>query len=178
MDEQLNQHLNDLIMGDKWNEAKDLLLLELKEDKNDHWTLTQLSLVYYELRDYKKALEYSRKAMRVEPECPLVLNDYGRNLYANGKYIEAIKIFETLISRDIDKIAYDDCGEGLKFAKFLVNDSMAMIALCYKMEGEVEKAIEYFKKHLANRRRGTYSNFTKKEIVSYIANLEKEQDPK
>jgi tetratricopeptide (TPR) repeat protein len=35
-----------------------------------------LSSCYYELRDYKKALSYAKKAYKLNPNSPLVLWDY------------------------------------------------------------------------------------------------------
>lgn len=62
----------------KYNEA----ILSLKdiiqeERKDSFWLYSTLSSCYYELKDYKKALLYAKKAYKLKPNSPLVLWDYA-----------------------------------------------------------------------------------------------------
>jgi tetratricopeptide (TPR) repeat protein len=143
--------LEELLRSGAWNEARKLLETELRKSPNDHWLLTRLSSTYYEERNYRKALSIVRKALRIAPTCPLVQWDYAGALEMVGKCRQAIKVWEGLIKRGVNKIAYEDHGEGLRWARSLVNDCNYRIGLCYQTLGKKREALRYLRKHLSNR---------------------------
>ena len=165
--------LNKYTIEENWAQAKKLLENELKKEPNDHWLLTQISEVYYEMRNYQKAIELSKKAIELAPECPLVLNDHALHLYMHEEDDKAIKIWDKLLKKGVEKIAQGECGEGLRNAKSLLNDVRIRIGKSYLETGQKEKALNYFQEHLNNRQRGLFSNFTKKEVEAEIKNIEK-----
>jgi len=170
--EEFNDLVNDYIMNEDWDKAKEILEKELKKSPEDHWIITQLSEVFYEMRNYDKALELSTKAIELAPDCPLVMNDNALHLYMLEKDSEAIVIWNKMLKKGVEKIAYGECGEGLRNAKSMLNDVRMRIGLSYFETGQKEKALFYFKEHLNNRQRGIYSNFTKQEVAKKIKELE------
>ncbi len=142
--------VNTCIKEEKWAETKQLLETELEKKTDDHWLLTQLSEVFYEMKNYDRALELSTKAFELEPDCPLVMTDHALHLYMHQKDDEAIKIWEKLLTRPIEEIANGECGEGMRNAKSMINDVRARIAISLLAIGEHQKAINYFNEHLNN----------------------------
>ncbi len=170
--EEFNDLVNDYIMNEEWDKAKEILEKELAKNPEDHWIITQLSEVFYEMRDYDKALELSTKAIELAPDCPLVMNDNALHLYMHEKDKEAIEIWDKMLKKGVEEIAYGKCGEGLKVAKSMLNDVRMRIGLSYFETGEKKKALNYFNEHLNNRQRGLYSNFTKREVEKKIKDTE------
>lgn len=147
-------------------EAKKILQDELKTYPNEYWLLTTLSNVFYELKDYNSALEFSERALSVESSDYLVINNHACILSViEGKEEEAIELFEKIIFTELDKMAFGKYGEGIRWAKSLANDCRVRLALVYLSINEKLRAMKCLDDHLANRERGVFSNFTKKEIM-------------
>src|SRR5947209_3165974 len=105
-----------------WGRARALLHEELVLAPTDHWVWMHLSLAYYEDRHYEKALACSKRAIELEPRCPLALWHYAGCLYMSGQEDAARNVWTVLLSTDLEEIAYGDCGEGMDGALRLVND--------------------------------------------------------
>jgi tetratricopeptide (TPR) repeat protein len=146
-----------------WTKARKIIRTELKRDSKNHWLITRLGLTYYEQKQYKRALTYSKKAYAIAPKCPLVLWDYAGALEMLGRVQEAIEIYQRLIQKGVKRIAYGTCGEGLAWARGLVSDCYYRLAHCYKHQKENKKAVDAIKKHLSLRGPGCRSIYTIKE---------------
>jgi len=158
--------INDYIENNRLLDAKVVLHKELINYPTEYWLLTTLSNVYYELKDYKSALEYSGKALNAEPSDYLVLNNHACILSViEGKEKEAIELLERIIFTDLNKVAYGNHGEGMRWAKSLVNDCRVRLALVYLSINKKAEAIKYLNEHLEKREKGVFSNFLKKEII-------------
>ena len=168
--------LNEYIMTENWHDAKLLLKSELQKNPDDHFLLTQFGEVLYEMQEYEKAIEFTEKAYKLAPNCPLTLNNHAVVLYINEKNNEAIQIWKNLLEKNINEIAESECGDGLKYAKSLINDIRFRIGDAYLANNEREEALNYYKLHLTNRKRGLFSNFTKNEVEKEIKELEKQMD--
>jgi len=168
----ISEMLNDYLMKENWQDAKALLESELSTAPDDHFLLTQLGEVFYEMRDYNTAIRYTQRAYELAPDCPLALNNHAVVLYMHNKNDEAIAIWQSLLNKDLHEIAHNECAEGLQFAKTLLNDIRFRIGDAYHTANNNQKALEYFKMHLANRKRGQMSNFTKTEVENEIKNIE------
>jgi tetratricopeptide (TPR) repeat protein len=145
------------IQLENWTLARKQILRELKNDPESHWLLTRLGLTFYEERNYGKALEISEQSLKLAPECPLVLWDYAGTLDQVGRENEAIKIWKGLIKKGAQRIALDECGEGIRWSKSLIIDCKYRIAIAYKSLKKKSLAIEFMKDHLADRTSGTRS---------------------
>ena len=163
--ENFSNKLNDLFEEDKWLEAKAILEEEKEKYPNEYFLVTSLAKVCYNLKLYKEALSYAEKAMEIEPNDVLVIYDYGCALSALDRNEEAIKQWDRIIEMDIKEVAYGDFGEGLKWAKSIINDSRYRKAICSLEIGDKVEAKKLIETHLTNRQRGVYSDFTKKQVI-------------
>jgi len=167
----ISKLINNYIMNENWDKAKKIIESELIKTPDNHWLLIQLSEVYYEKHNYKKALELSTQAMALAPNCPLVNNDYALHLYMHELDDKAIEIWTNLLTKNINEIAEGECGEGIRNTKSMINDIRARIGKSYIEKKDFEKALFFFNEHLKNRQRGIYSNFTKKEIEKLVTRV-------
>ncbi len=114
--------INELFQDEKWKVAREIIKVELENYPQDHWLLTRLSTTYYEEHKYDKALYYVRKAFKIAPNCPLVIWDYACALDMIEKEMKAIELWKKIISLGVEQVAYDECGEGIRWAKSIIND--------------------------------------------------------
>ncbi len=163
--------INNYFDIEDYSASKKLLNKSLEKFPNDHVLLSQLAITHYELREYNTALEIIKKAKIEAPTCPLVQNYSAIILYIHEKDHEAIKVWESLLSRGLQDIAFGKCGEGIRATKSLFNDIRMRLGKAYLVINDKQKAKKYFKMHLENRQRGLFSNFTKKEVENEYKNL-------
>lgn len=152
--------INDFFEKEDWNKARQIILKELKKDPENHWLLTRLSTSYYEEHNYEKALDASLKAIEIKPNCPLVLWDLASALDMLSREIEAIRIWKNLLRRGDSKIAYDECGEGKKWAESLLNDCRYRIANSYQRINQTALSRRYILLHLEHRKSGLPSLYS------------------
>ena len=171
---EISHQLNNFFKSENWFKAKKLLENELTKFPNDHFLLTQLGEVFYEMQEYNQAKIYTEKAYNLAPNCPLASNNYAVVLYMHENNNKAIELWKQLLNKDIEEIAEGECGEGLSFAKSLINDIRFRIGDAYLAKKDKINALKYYKDHLVSRRRGLFSNFTKQEVITEIKELEKE----
>jgi len=159
------------IRAHKWKEARRVIRLALREQPDNHWLLTRLSLTYYEQYDYERALSYSQRALLLAPRCPLVLWDYAGDLDMIGRKTEAARIYHRLLRRGVHSLAYDPCGEGLARARGLFADSLYRLAHCYRDLGQHRKAVAYLSKHILQRGPGCHSIYSNGQVCKELKQL-------
>jgi tetratricopeptide (TPR) repeat protein len=155
-----------------WSRARALLHEELVFAPADHWLWMHLSLAYYEDRQYEKALLCSKRALELEPRCPLALWHYAGCLYMNGQEDAARNVWTVLLNTDLEDIAYGDCGEGMDAAMRLVNDVHYRLGRYYLWKGQSELALTAFEKYLHNRAHGVGSSYDEKFVQKEVARLQ------
>lgn len=160
--------LTEYFEQEEWGSARRLIQQALVTAPNNHWLLTRLSTTYYEQHDYERAEEYARNALRVAPRCPLARWDCAGALDMLGREQDAIEIWKELVAQDVQELAYDECGEGLRWAQSLVNDSRYRIGLSYLSLGNTRQARKYLMDHLRNRKRGLPSLYRLAEVKRRI----------
>jgi hypothetical protein len=89
-----------------------------------------------------------------------------------GRLPEAIEIYQKLIRRGVESMAYGDCGEGLAWARGLICDCHYRLAHCHKHQNKNREAIRAFKKALSLRGHGCRSIYPIKEMRSELKALE------
>ena len=164
MKDKADELIRDYFAEEKWDEARKIIESELKKEPEDHWLLTRLSSTYYEQNDYSKALETSKKAYKISPNCPLVLWDYACALDMLKNEMEAIELWKKIISFGLEKVAHDECGEGVRWAKSIINDCRYRIASSYFDLKNYTKAKVFLEAHIKNRKRGQPSLYGLKEV--------------
>jgi len=167
----ISQQINKLFASENYEKAIELLTDNLKTYSADHWLLAQLSICYYELKNYAKALEISNQAIKLAPDCPLTLDYHATILFANKNIEDAKNIWLKLLNTNTNNLANDSCGEGLQFALSLQNDIRFMLGDLYSELNDKTNALNYYKLHLQNRKSGQFSNYTKKDVLLEIKKL-------
>jgi len=177
----VNEHsklINKLFKEEKWLEAREFLLEWLKENPDSHWLLTRIATTYYQENKYDIALKYVEQALKIAPQCPLVLWNYAETLYMVDKYVDAANVCNKLIRRGVKNIAYGDCGEGLRWARSLINDCRYGLSLSYASLGKFNMAQKYIKKHIANRNHNTPSVYNLREVKKDLVIILNGKDPR
>ncbi len=160
------------VARENWVKARKLITEELRHDPDDHWLLIRLSLTYYEQREYSKALGFSNQALEMAPSCPLVLWNHAGALEMLGRTNEALTIYQRLIRRGVNRIAFDACGEGVALARGMVADSQYRLAGCYLTLKRFGQAARAYKRHLAMRGPGCRSIYSLRVVRNELSRLE------
>jgi tetratricopeptide (TPR) repeat protein len=153
----MSAQIEKLIAAGDWDAARAEINRDLEDEPDNHWLITRLALTYYEQYAYERALGLSELAMELAPHCPLVLWDYAGALEMLKRPNEALAVFTRLIDRGINSIAFDECGEGLAWARGLVADCHYRSAHCHLRLDNSTDAIRQFEMHLALRGPGCRS---------------------
>ena len=164
MQKVLGKKIEYYIKTDQWAMARKVITKALQKTPKDHWLLSRLSLVYYEQKKYREAIKLDKKAFAIAPDCPLVIWGYAGSLDALGFYKDAISMYKKIVSKKIEVLAYGDCGEGIRYAKSLVNDSFYRIAKCYKKNGNIKNAEKFYQMYLGGRKNKIRSIYNIAEI--------------
>ena len=147
-----------------WAHAIEINKQLLADHPDSHWLLANLSSNYYEARDYKTALKYAEKAVKIAPKCPMVLWDYAGALDMLGEDAQARNIWKGLIKRGAANVASGECGEGIRQAESLLNDCRYSLGVSYEESGNKKEAAKYYKDHLKHRKPGLPSLYTMSEV--------------
>lgn len=167
----MSRDIEERIQAQDWPGARRLIEARLTADADNHWLLTRLSLTYYEERDYQHALQVSKRALALAPNCPLVLWDYAGTLEMLGRYREGLSIFRRVIRRGVESIAHGECGEGVGWARGLIADCHYRTAGCYRKLKQEARSLREFEKHLDMRGPGCYSIYSLREVGKQFAHV-------
>jgi predicted Zn-dependent protease len=170
--------INKLFRDQKWDEAVTVILDSLKEYPDNHWLFTRLASIYAGGKgNYIAALEYAEKALKLEPKCPLVLWDYAGILYVSSRNEDASRIYKRLIRRPIKSIAYGKCGQGIRWARSLKNDSRYQLGLIYASYGQFRLAARYIKAHISRRGSNCPSSYNLREVKKDLIFIQRGENP-
>ena len=117
------------------------------------------------------ALKYAIKSLDLYPNCPLAQWDLAGALDMLKEHRKAIEIRKKLLRRGVEKIAFNQCGEGLLWAERMVNDCRYKIGRGYYILGKKKLAIKYLKAHLAHRRAGLPSLYSRQQVKRELSDL-------
>lgn len=100
------------------------------------WTIMSEYCFDYRLKGL--CLKSAEKAHALEDtgNDMLVLYDYGAALFLNGRYDEAIAVFDKILAEDINYIAYGEHGEGMRWTKKLLADAKVLRNNCMKRKAD------------------------------------------
>ena len=168
---EVSNKLSKYIIAENWEKAERLLSPLILKNLDSYWLLSNYAIILYELRKYTQALEYSNQALIINKADPLLLNYHAAILKANNKEKSALKIWENIINSDINDIAFKETGEGILWAKSLVNDIRYNVAITYLTLKKNSLAFHWLNEHLINRKRGQFSLYKKRDILKRMENI-------
>ena len=160
-----------------WNGMITMLKRYALKYPNEYYIFQQLAQTYYIncIGQFQLACQYAEKAFNMEPDDDLNIYTYACSLYYVGRLDESFDLFSRITSKDVNAIAYGEHGEGILYAKALINDSIYMMGVICQDRHQYKEAKELFIKHLVNRRRGQYSDFTKEQVLNHILRITKKR---
>lgn len=167
-----SQKLNHLWREQKMHEAKRLLLSEVEKYPDEYFLWTSLAQTCSRLGEYVSALAFSKKAIEICDDDVLVLYNHVTALIETESYQEALPFCQQILEKDVESIAQN--GEGIRWAKSIRNDTLYLQAVALSRLGEFAHSLSLLKQVLAMRERGVYSDFTKKQILNKIKEIERE----
>ena len=88
---------------------------------NEYWLKIKLAEYLYNQHD-KSCLDYAAAAYGIAPDDMLVVYDYACALSLNGQCTQAIELLQMIQEKGLDYMAYSEHGEGMRWAKRLMND--------------------------------------------------------
>ena len=100
----------------------------------------------------------------------MVLYNHVTALIGAESYNEALPFCQQILEKDVEFIAQK--GEGIRWAKSIRNDTLYLKAVALFHLGELSPALSVLKHLLGIRKRGVYSDFTKKQILNMIKAIE------
>lgn len=146
---------------------------------NDAFALSELAENYYscEVQEFDKAFKCALRAYELSPTDPFICYRYGCALYYKDNYSKAIDIFQIILNSAVEDIISESFGEGKNYALSLLNDTRFMLGVVYLDMGAPKLAEPWLKEHLANRKRGIFSDFSRKQVLLILKEVsEREQD--
>ncbi len=169
--------IEQLVNRKQWGKVRIQVQEELISAPTDHWLWMTLGLSYYEQKHYEKALECSKRAVELQPDCPLALWHYAGALFMSGREDAAIAIWTILLDMDVEKVAYGECGEGMDWALQLLNDVHFRMGRFFQWKENPDRARTSFEKYMHNRRHGVNSLYDRKVAQDYLDSLSSAQRP-
>lgn len=144
-----------------------------KRYPNAYFVHQQLAATLYVdgIAQFHLAFQHAERAKNIEPDDDLNIYTYACALYYVGKLEKSFEYLTKIINKDIHEIAYGEHGEGLRYAKQLINDSVYMAGVVCQGMHRYNEAKDYFMRYLENKKPFQYSNFTKKQAMSHLSEL-------
>ena len=143
----------------QWRPARNLLESQLRNAPQSHWLMARLAYAHCADGNLSEARDYVLRALDIAPWCPLVRWEYGRLLEAEGDFQAAIREYKWTLRKGLGSVAYGRCGEGVRWARSLLNDCRYRIHECCVRLGEYGHAARWLRKHLNNRAPGIPSDY-------------------
>ena len=166
-----SSHLHDLQdVGDN-SKIKLFLLRKIRLFPDEYYIHILLAETYDVLGKFNKALFHAKAAYssaRYDPLCQYVL---AKSLMKQEFFIESLIAANNLLQVDINEIAYGPNGEGMRWAKSIVNDVTFIKAFSLNKLGEKSKAHSLIIEHLSHRK-GIYSDFNIVQVKALIKSCE------
>ena len=142
------------------------------EGKENFWLYSRLSSCYYELRDYKKALEFAEKAFALKPESPLVLWDYASVLIMLNREEEAIQLLKRIQFMQDDLTIYGFSHPEIDWMKSLKNDANFLIGKAYYTICQDKDSKQHLERYLSNIKKGINTIYSSELALEYLHRLE------
>ncbi len=163
--EDFQKRYDTLKKNNQWEELVEYLQPLAERYVRDFFINTELSVALYRVGRYSDSLYYAEKAYHIEKRSSNVVFNYACALLDNEKYSEAIEVYNRLLSKKIETVAYGIYGCGLKDAQTYFIDALYYKALCYAGLGRHKEARRLFELHLSKRRRGIWSDVSRKAVM-------------
>ncbi|HRG22048.1 MAG TPA: hypothetical protein PLQ57_13495 [Saprospiraceae bacterium] len=117
------------------------------------WISAKKAECYYELKDYKNAVDLCRKSLKIQPKYPFALWTISSALYYKRNYTQCIKFLLQLDEMDEFTIGKVETRMGITWARSLKMDICLKLADALYMTRDDKKAVSYYNKFIEFRKR-------------------------
>jgi tetratricopeptide (TPR) repeat protein len=131
------------------------------------WYNAKKAECFYELRDYKKAVTFCRKSLKIQPNYPLALWTISNAFYYLQKYKQCIQYLYFLDEMDENMIGKQETSMGITWARSLKMDVCLKLADALYMIHNDSRAITYYNKFREYRKKRVKSSLP----IWYIKDL-------
>ena len=139
----------------------------------DHLELIERGLELHEDFEYERALPYFEKAWEKDPMCPASIYNYANTLHMLGDEKEAGKRLEVLLSGDAAALE-SGCPDGCaRLRRFRMDAYFLRYYIAFASSGSFSRALPFASEHLARRRRGVRSIWSRRQVIAQL----KKDDP-
>ncbi|MBO4398455.1 MAG: hypothetical protein J5805_07950 [Bacteroidaceae bacterium] len=148
------------------------VLKALETYPNDLYLLTEMSYLEYRLDNFAVAMNYVKRVEEVDPHFCYMLCHKAWMLYdSDAPFQEAYDAWKTVAEMPLEALVSKKYGFDKRWAQSRQTDACFYIANLYMARSEYSEAERYVKLHLERRKRGLWSNFTKKEVDEFLREL-------
>lgn len=156
----------------EFDALKRYLTKELEKEPQNTFLKVLMADVLEGKQQVKKAIEYISEKNSEENVSFYTLFVKAR-IFQNAERIsEAIPIWRMIISADLKDISESLEWAEIKSARTIKNDARYYLSHCLFVQNNDEEALRLAKEHLANRKKGVYSDFSLKEVRKFKRMLE------
>ncbi len=150
-------------------ERYDMLKLQTSAYPGEYYLHSLLSDICFKMGKKEECLQEAEKSMKQLGTIDnIVVFRYANALTLNEKYEQAMEQYKRIERKTINDIAYDEHGEGIRYAKSIKNDTLFMKGICLYYLGKRAQASRYIRRHIRNRARGISSLITKKKAEKWL----------
>lgn len=165
---EIEKHINQLIApykkAENWKGVEKALQIYVNKSNPHPLYLINFSIALYYQLQYPKALIYSTKAFEADGEDPFILYHHGIILMNNNKFNEALEMWQRILSFPKKYFVIGKYGDGKRWARSFLNNVVYYVAVTLFYKNDLINSIKFYKRHLQNRKRGTASFKTKREV--------------
>ncbi|MFL5322475.1 MAG: hypothetical protein ACJ790_22640 [Myxococcaceae bacterium] len=153
------RHIDRLIDAKKLARARRMIIATLAFESRDHWLLSRLATVERHADNAAEALRIARAALRDWPSCPLLIWECAESELELGRRKSALHRFESMARRRVSTLAFEQCGEGIAWARGIVADSHVRAAEVAGALGMIPRARRHLARARAEKRARAVSEF-------------------
>ena len=165
--ERFQRHLDKLKADEKLKTAAKYLTKKAIEYPNEYYIHIELNNVFWVMGRYEKAVRHSTIAYNEANYDPLVVYNLSRDMMCANDNSHSLLFCDKLLEMELDYIAYGPNGEGIMWAKSIINDTKLIKSLCLRHQHEMAEARILFYEHKTTRKKGVTSEFSR----GFINNL-------
>jgi len=151
--------LDSLLDQGEYSTARKLLRQRLKEAPGDHWLMAKMASTFASEGRHRDGLRWVRRALRLEPKCPIALWHLAYIYEGRRHYVGAVRVMKGLVSRPIRAyVASGPCAQSERWARDFVTDCYMMLAWVEQCRHRHNQAADAYRKHMSRRLKGSRSS--------------------
>jgi tetratricopeptide (TPR) repeat protein len=131
--------------------ARRLLRSWLKADPDEHWVMAKMAQTYEEQKQYRTALNWAMRALRIRPRCPIALWELAYILNEQGRFDHAAAVYRALIRRSMRSYTTGPCAQSRAWAERFVSDCWMSLAWLEQYRGRHRASVEGYRQHIRRR---------------------------